>query len=361
MHAAPDSVDAVGIVDRRDLPEAVRDRLVRFEALMRQRWRLKVRPEGYRMDYPELELSYFPAGYGRRGVALLPIIVALAAAPILILLPYAAGLGMLLWGVASFRGSGVSTTWWSVALGLLLVGAVLLLVTQHANQYLGPLNRHGLCLMPEGLLRLRDRGVQFVPRERIASFQLTGDRLYAALREPAANWSVVAGGGARHRLETMTTWLAGKPEFLPSSPPRVAPFKRVLVALAVPIPLAGFIWLTMVYPTRSAQGQTTMRFFAALRERRIDDAYGLLAADARERLPRDRFEARLPRGFLDQTSVTVNAVSSSVGTAIGAEACVDGWANLPDGDDVRFAFELVSTSDGWRISDFDRERSCSRH
>ncbi len=358
--AASDSLDAVGVVDRAELPDSVRARLQRFDELRGQRWRVKARPEGFRMDFPELELSYFPSGYGSAGYALVPLLILLEFVPVFLMLPYLAGLGLVLYNVFSLRSSEVSMTRWGVAAALVVVGSLLTLFLERATVHLGPLNRHGLCLLPEGLLRIREGGVQFVPRARIAALELQGQRLYAVLREPAANWSLVAGGSAAARQQVLEAWLGGTLSYPEAAPPAKARPKRALIALFVPVPMAAFFWVTLVHPTRSAQGQAAIAFFSALGERRVDDAYALLSERAQSRVPRARFEASLPAGYLGARGASINAISTGFGTAVGAEACVDGWATAPSGDSLRFAFELSSTENGWRIDDFDREHSCSR-
>jgi hypothetical protein len=361
MEDAGDSVDAVGILDRSQLPESVQARLAAFQPLSRQRWRVQHLPEGHRMDVPELELSYFPSGYGRAGCLLAPVVILFAFAPVFLLLPYLGGLGLLLYTVFSMRSGDPPTVQWAIAGALLAVGSVLTLFAERATVHLGPLNRQGLVLMPEGLLRLRDRGAQFVPRERIASMELSGPRLYAVLSEPAANWSIVAGGSAAARREVLDAWMAGAHTFTPTSPPATAPIKRALVALVVPIPLAAFFWLTLVQPTRSEKGQVALEFFKALSERRIDDAHALLTPAAQQRVPREAFDAKLPAGYVGNRRASINSVTSTIGTVVGAEACIDGWVTVNGGDGQSFAFELGATDAGWRIDDFDRQHSCSRH
>jgi hypothetical protein len=86
----------------------------------------------------------------------------------------------------------------------------------------------------------------------------------------------------------------------------------------------------------------------------------LLSAEAQQRVPRAGFEAALPDGFMQQRGASVNSITGTVGTAVGAQACVDGSISLPQGGSIGFIFELKSTNDGWRIHNFDRQRTCRR-
>jgi hypothetical protein len=359
MNQAP-SLDAVAQVRRDDLPEGIRARLSELEALWGDGWRYHARPEGHRLDVPAQKLVFFPARSGQ--LSLLGALARFFGLP----LPGLAGVALLLYAVWSMRSEVAPAAWWASAALLVVLGSVPMV--SFVRWWLwGHYRREGLCLLLEGILRIREGGYQYVPRDEVVSLALSDGCSYAALCTGEA-WTLVSGSpeAVRPRHQVFEAWLAAKLTYLAL---RERPDKGVVrptwnSALRFVIgaaALAVFLWLTAVWPTASKPGQLASQFFAALQSGRLDDAYGMLAPAARDRVEGVAFADSLPDGFRDHVGVTINGVSVRTGTVVGADACVDGWLELSTGGKAQWRLDLVKTDAGLAIEDYTNASYCRRH
>jgi len=132
--------------------------------------------------------------------------------------------------------------------------------------------------------------------------------------------------------------------------------KRALGLAVTPYALSAFLWVTAVYPSQSEQGTLARTFFAALQAKDYETAHGLLAEPLRTRMKADQLSKSLPTHYVQQDGVSINGVSSGLGTVAGDASCVDGWVYV-SGKSHRFGMGLVQEPEGLRVSRLER-RPC---
>lgn len=272
------------------------------------------------------------------------------------------GLVAVAGGVLSLRwGDGIALALW-IGLPLLVVGHVLAAFGsgEHGRDRLV-----GLVLSPYGLLTLERGGFRVVPRGELHDARAERDRVVLSVAGHDVPLDVTrhtTAGRVKRRAEQLRALRdAGAlpdVEGLPAPPPpRNGLLRDVGVRLGLSALLAGFVYLTGVYPTRSASGQFVQSFVQHLVAGEDEAAHAMLSAELRAAIPRERLRQELPPPLKRPTGFSVNSVSSSIGTLAGPDGCVDGPVEGPEGGHVAFA--IVTEDDAPRIAAF-RPGHCRR-
>ena len=328
------------------LPSGVEERLRGLEARTDGK-------DGLRLRAADGTATFYPDG-----LAAVPASKKLAARAAVAL--WLASAGLVVFCVLSLRAGGVDRWLWLAAAGALVVAA-LAMALRGRWQRVRPVAKTGVAIVPEGLLRIDPAGLSFTPRDDIVDVERRERQLFVTRRSPdAAPWLFYEGYWAEPRELVVRKWL--KSQRLDPGPPPVSGAARLVTSfatwLAMPAALSLFLWLGLVMPTTSAQGEAARTFLAHTRAGELDDAWAQLTPALQAAVAPARFAASLPAHLRDHDAVTVNGVSGGLGLG-GTSACVDGWVTSARGREG-FVLFLEEHGGAWRIADYSGARGCRR-
>jgi hypothetical protein len=354
MHSIAGVMDASTL---EDLPLAARDRVGQLDIAWSGRFRPRpTTQEGNRLDLPKFELIFLSDTPPTSGGGLL--------FERLLLIPWPLGFALSIYTAVAERWEPAPIWQWVLVGGLVVFGALCLgarsvLAYRRASQPM-----QGLILAPEGMVRLDPGGrYRFIPRADVHDAALTSDgvSITMASGQPVA---VTGGDHSKPRLQLIEAWR--RAEGVVHTTPSIAfgaklPIAGVFGYIAAVAAVTGLLFATLVYPGRSEAGVRTQAFFDALRNKQFDTAHGLLTPDARQRTPKDAFQASLPSEFLAQRGVSINGVASAHGTRDETRGCVDGWLDVPGaGSSPMFRVLYRSRGDLWAIHSYAVDARCLR-
>lgn len=283
----------------------------------------------------------------------------------LLYLIWPVGVGLLAWGLYALRSDEL--VWWRWAAGATLAAVGIVAILFRYRQTAGlPL---GTLLTPAGIFVVVREGVRLVAREHIHAITFDGGRLEVVYGPEQRRWCLYSAEpgskGERYlttRHQELVHWHqtgVGPSQSHPTVQAHREPDTRKFLGgfAAATIGLVGFLWLTGVMPATSDSGRTVRGFVRHVGSGQLDEAYAMLSASARKRIPRAAFESRLSPALRGSTGFSVNGVSGSIGTIAGAESCVDGW--LQGESNAGYAFELKSEEGTDKIVEW-RAGACRR-